>query len=552
MKFLSRFLVITITLGALSVGSAGAAMSPAALSGPQVGSPAPDFALPTIAGKTVRLSDFRGKTLVINIWATWCPPCREETPGLVKSYAALHRAKVAFLGVDSSEQAPIVRAFVAAKGVPYTEAIDGAKAFADAYDIRYFPTTFVIDPSGIVRARYIDVIAPKQLASFVESAKRGENGVLRSPLQAKIDASLALEKFTYTGDHDAIVAAVKAASEAIDKAENSLGESDAAKGNPTDLLRTRAEEAAVREGAIDALGKVATDADKAMLLRLQADAALNVEHWADAIDGYRGALALKPDDQDALGGLALAANGAKDRRTQIEAYRGLTKLHPDLADNYVDLSQSYALLKEFPQAEAAGLKAVELATAAYAKEPKNAAAIRKVAWTHMYAGRAFAKAGERTKARAQFMQLTAWTMKLPKNDLRYAMYLEEAQEAQVALALDAAKQHGATSLSLAAWTGPDLPGSIPGTYKYRLVVAGVGGKNVDLRAVGVPKNWIASFCSDRVCAPFHLPVTLPAQGVKVVEFQLVPDKPNAKSGAHVSVIATGGGRTTRATIVAAR
>jgi hypothetical protein len=100
------------------------------------------------------------------------------------------------------------------------------------------------------------------------------------------------------------------------------------------------------------------------------------------------------------------------------------------------------------------------------------------------------------------------------------MYLEEAQEATVALA--AAHPEGKTALSLAPWTGPDLPGSVSSTYKYRLVVAGTPGKTVALAASGLPKRWVASFCTDRVCAPFRTTVALPESGVKVIEFQVIP------------------------------
>src|ERR1700716_3381670 len=90
------------------------------LTGPQVGAPAPDFHLTTLDGKPVSLADFRGKTLVINEWATWCPPGREETPDLIASAKKLRATgDVVFLGVDSTERAPIVRAFIAAKPLPY-------------------------------------------------------------------------------------------------------------------------------------------------------------------------------------------------------------------------------------------------------------------------------------------------------------------------------------------------------------------------------------------------------------------------------------------------
>jgi hypothetical protein len=187
--------------------------------------------------------------------------------------------------------------------------------------------------------------------------------------------------------------------------------------------------------------------------------------------------------------------------------------------------------------------ATDLALKQLADKPHDIAKIRKVAATHLVAGRAYAKAGETAKARGEFEQLTAWTLKLPKTDPRYAMYLEEAQEAQVALDLQG---HSQTTVSLTPWTGADLPGSTPNTIKYRLVVAGQPGRSVALHTADVPKGWVASFCTDRVCAPFKVSVALPDSGVKVIEFQLVP--PGDKTPApKVRVIGSDGGVSSTAT-----
>ena len=524
---------------------APAAAPPAAasLTGPQVGQPAPPFTLHTLDGRTVTLDSYRGKTLVLNVWATWCPPCRQETPDLISAFAKLHAPGVEFLGVDDTEAAPIVRAFVAAKGVAYPQAIDADKAFSNAYDIRYFPTTIVIDPQGVLRARNIDVVTPAMLSDFVAAAAAGRSFVATSPQQQQIDTLLA-QAYPLEGDHDAVLGGVKKIDDALNKAEDLLGDGDAAKGTATDLLRTHAQEAVLRDRAIAALAPVATtDSDREILARLRGDAARDREQWSDALAAYDAALALDPKNEDALGGVAFVAGPLKAYDRVIDADTRLAALHPDDVDALLDLEIAQASGGAPAQAAATGAKATALALAHLAAKPGDAAKTRKVAATHLVAGRAYAKAGDVEKARAEFAQLVAWTERLPKTDVRYAMYLEEAQEAQVALDLTGST---ATRVSLAPWTGADLPGSVASTLKYRLVVAGTAGKNVDLRAAGLPKGWVASFCTDRVCAPFKVSVALPQSGVKVIEFQLVP--PDDKAPApRVRVIGTDGAHEATAT-----
>ncbi len=117
---------------------------------PIKGHPAPEIALDTLDGQTVRLSDFRGKPVIVNFWATWCPPCRAETPEL----QALHRElgdKVVLLGVNvTSQDNGDVAGFVREFGVTYPILLDvDGKAFQD-YNILGLPTTIFIDRNGIV------------------------------------------------------------------------------------------------------------------------------------------------------------------------------------------------------------------------------------------------------------------------------------------------------------------------------------------------------------------------------------------------------------------
>ncbi|MBV8579468.1 MAG: redoxin domain-containing protein [Candidatus Eremiobacteraeota bacterium] len=483
-----------------------------ALTGPQVGAPAPDFHLTTLDGKPVSLASLRGKTVVINDWATWCPPCREETPDLIAAAKKLAPAgDVVFLGVDSTEAAPIVRAFVAAKGLPYAQSIDD-QSFAKAYDVHAYPSTFVISPDGVLRARWIGNITPQILTGYIADARAGRDGVLATDAQKKADALLDPLKFAFTGDAATIRATAQAVLKAIDAAENVDGD--------TDYVRTVAEESALRDAAAKALAPVAKgDADMVLLARLQARAAAVREQWPEALAAYRAGLALAPNDEDLLDGYASALHASGDDAGATDVYANVAKLDPSI-DAFVDLGVSAGDAKRFDDGKVAFAQAIGRARAAVNAKPHDAKTIRKLAWAYLYEGRLFVKAGEPDKARAAFAQTAAWTQKLPKTDARYAMYLEEAQEATVAL--DTTHPQGRTALSLAPWTGPDLPGSVASTYKYRLVVAGTPGKTVALSANGLPKRWVASFCSDRQCAPFRTTVALPASGVKVIEFQVIP------------------------------
>ena len=123
---------------------------------PELGRAAPDFTLPDLAGKPVRLAEFRGKTAVlVNFWATWCPPCREEMPTLERLSQA-RRGAIRVLGVNLDAVNPAkVRAFVRELGVTFPILRDPDFAVGELYRVRGLPTSFVIDRDGIVRFREI-------------------------------------------------------------------------------------------------------------------------------------------------------------------------------------------------------------------------------------------------------------------------------------------------------------------------------------------------------------------------------------------------------------
>ncbi|MBV9103511.1 MAG: TlpA family protein disulfide reductase, partial [Candidatus Eremiobacteraeota bacterium] len=90
-----------------------------------LGTRAQEFTAQTVSGRHVSRHAYAGKVLVLNFWATWCPPCRAETPDLIAAFQRLKTKDVAFLGIDTTETAPIVRTFLSARSVPYDTALAG-------------------------------------------------------------------------------------------------------------------------------------------------------------------------------------------------------------------------------------------------------------------------------------------------------------------------------------------------------------------------------------------------------------------------------------------
>jgi len=112
--------------------------------------PAPDLVLRSADGSTSRISDLRGSAVVLHLWATWCPPCREELPSLF-GFAELGTAEVLAVSVDP-EWDP-VQSFVANESIEYVR-LASPEAVSDAFGVDDLPQTFVIDPAGILRLHF--------------------------------------------------------------------------------------------------------------------------------------------------------------------------------------------------------------------------------------------------------------------------------------------------------------------------------------------------------------------------------------------------------------
>lgn len=117
---------------------------------------APEFSLPSVDGSTVRLSDYRGKVVMLHFWATWCPPCVEEIPALDYLYRTLKGKDFDVITVSVDEGgASAVRSFMQKRGLVLPVALDPDRSVAAQYGTFKFPETYVIDREGIVRLKVV-------------------------------------------------------------------------------------------------------------------------------------------------------------------------------------------------------------------------------------------------------------------------------------------------------------------------------------------------------------------------------------------------------------
>jgi peroxiredoxin len=127
----------------------GLSMSSKVSKVPEAGGAAPDFTLKDAAGKDVSLSDFRGKAVVLNFWATWCPPCRAEIPMLESNWQKLQNKGVVVLGINAEDDIAKAKKFVT-EHMTYPNLFGAANVNAQ-YGVVGVPATFYIDKTGVVR-----------------------------------------------------------------------------------------------------------------------------------------------------------------------------------------------------------------------------------------------------------------------------------------------------------------------------------------------------------------------------------------------------------------
>ena len=116
---------------------------------------APEFALQDTEGNTHRLSDYRGKPVIINFWTTWCPPCREELPSMNRAWHLLEKEGIAMLALNMGENEDAIFIFSADYPTDFPILMDQSGEVIEQWPVKGLPTTYVIAPDGTIAYRAI-------------------------------------------------------------------------------------------------------------------------------------------------------------------------------------------------------------------------------------------------------------------------------------------------------------------------------------------------------------------------------------------------------------
>jgi cytochrome c biogenesis protein CcmG/thiol:disulfide interchange protein DsbE len=162
MKLAHAAAVATIILAAAAGAAACAQTKPEAEA-----VPAPDFSIKDLQGNPLSLAAYKGKVLVINFWATWCPPCRREIPDLIAAYKELKGEGLEIIGVSVDEMTePVLLDWTRKMGINYPVALATPEIIASYEPVDYIPTTIIVDRKGLIRFRQAEMMDKDKLVQL--------------------------------------------------------------------------------------------------------------------------------------------------------------------------------------------------------------------------------------------------------------------------------------------------------------------------------------------------------------------------------------------------
>jgi peroxiredoxin len=146
------FYMFVLTASAAWIALSSSSANTTSIPAPQTGFTAPDFTLQALDGKTYTLSELKGNAVLVNLWATWCPPCRAEMPAIEKMYREYKDRGFIVLAVDMTHQDDMskVAPFIQEYGLTFPVLLDETGAAASAYQMRSLPSSYFINRAGVI------------------------------------------------------------------------------------------------------------------------------------------------------------------------------------------------------------------------------------------------------------------------------------------------------------------------------------------------------------------------------------------------------------------